>query len=158
MGRRTAQRTDGGARIVRRHSGAVGLLRFVQFAKRLFVRIHSAPLGRLASHEAITLRVVQTDAGGGLAAESLGHLMADVAPDRRVGAAAGVVKITSDPAVTFHLAGVAGRLPNLCGTKMRAVRVGIACALNDAELAGIIEVFETSQAGMQPNFVIDLET
>jgi hypothetical protein len=149
--RRAADRADGRAGIVR-------VLGAIEFAVGFFLGGHFA-VGhpRAAGVVTIALRVVEADAGRRGGAESLRHLASDADADGRVGAAAGVVEITANPAVVFKFFGVGSGLPDFGGTEMGTIGIGIADALHDAQIPGVVQILEAGQTWMQADVIVDLE-
>src|ERR1039458_4645724 len=92
--------------------------RLIQFAEGLFRTAHLSRTGSTSSHEAIVLRVVQTDTSGMLGGEGLWHLAPNGNPNRRVATHAGVIEIPSQPPVTLKPPRVARGLPYLRGAKV----------------------------------------
>ena len=101
--------------------------------------------------------IIEADADRAFCREGLGHLTADVDADGGVAAGAGVVEVTTEPAVALEFLRIAGGLPNLGGAEVRAVRIGIANALNYGEMCGIEKVFEPSQPWMKADRVIEFQ-
>ena len=70
----------------------------------------------------------------------------------------GFVEGSSQPAGPAKLFVVGTRrVPDVHGTKMRAIRIGITHTLNDAERAVVVETFHPAHLRMQPKFVIELK-
>src|SRR5207247_713844 len=110
---------------------------------------HLAVAGPVRVDKAIVLRIIETYPHGLFAGKRLWHLATDVHADGGITSRAGVVEIPAQPAVLFTFAGVAGRLPNLGRTKVRAVRIRITDSLDNRKLAGVVETLETREIRMK---------
>jgi len=87
--------------------------------------------------------------------ESLRGLATDVHADGWVAALAGIIKIAANPASGGNFFRIDGGLPDFGGSEMRTIRIGIANALNDAEIPRIIERFEPGKARIESKRVVD---
>src|SRR5258705_10485555 len=101
------------------------------------------------------LRAIKADAFWAFGVEGLRHLAADADCDGWLAALAGIIEVTSQPAVFFEPVGITRSLPDFGGAKMRTVRIGIADALDNGKLAGVIQFFEAGQARIQTDLVVE---
>ena len=117
--------------------------------------LHVRSFGGIRIHELIILRIVEADAHRIFRRERLRHLPADADADRRVSAFARVVEVTAEPAVTLEAVRIARGLPYFGRTKMRPVRIRVPNPLDHAQLAGVIERFQTNEVRVERNVVIN---
>jgi hypothetical protein len=86
--------------------------------------------------------------------KGLRQARSDVDADGRVATLARVVEVTPQPAIGKILVLVTGGLPDFRRTKMAAIRVWVANAVDDRKMSGIEEIFEASQARIQSKRVV----
>ena len=111
----------------RRRDRGVGL---VEFGEELL----GLGLFAAAVDPAVEFGRVEADAGVFHRAEALGLGFVEADADGGIGAGAGVVEIAAEPAGGGAVVGVGG-FPDGGGDEVRAVRIRIADALDDAEIA-----------------------
>src|SRR5205823_10770560 len=62
-----------------------------------------------------------------------------------------------NPAVLFAFIGIAGCVPDFGGTKVGAIGIGIANALDGAEMAFIVKRFKAGEVRMESKRIVDFE-
>ena len=130
----------------------VVVVRLVEFGEELLgLRLFAA-----AVDPAVEFRRAEADAGVLHRAEALRLGLVEADADRGIGAGAGVVEVAAEPAGVRAVVGVAG-FPDRGGDEVRAVRVRIADALDDAEIAFLEQRAEEGHRGVQADVVAELD-
>ncbi len=153
VGRRAT--CDGANRAALRRSKA-GVFGLVELPVECFLRAQPAA-AFLAALETKLLRAGEDDAGRCPRGKGLRHLIANGYADGRIGACATAVEVAAEPAFALGAIGVGRRLPDFGRAKMRPVRIGIAHALDDGEMAVVEERFEAGQIRIEASVGIEPE-
>ena len=127
-------------------------VRLVEVGEELFRLV----LVAAAVDPAVELGRVEADAGVFQGSEALGLGFVEADADGGIGTRAGVVEIAAEPAGVGVVGGVGG-FPDGGGDEVRAVRIRIADALDDAEVAFLEQRAEEGHRGVQADVVAELD-
>ena len=130
---------------------ALGLLEIVHLVEGV---AHAFVDGAVAGEPLVGLGILEGDGGELVALERERGGVADVDGGLGIGLGLGVgavalgVEVAAEPAVFGGIFGIGG-LPDFHGAEVGAVGVGIADALDDGHLSGVVEVFEGGEVGVE---------